>query len=370
MARIGAVAVGGGRGDMIGVAGKAVADQLGVDGGAAVLGVLEFLEHDASGAFAHHKAVAIAVVGARGLLGPVVEAGRQGAAGAKSGQRKAIDRRLGAAGDHHVGVAEGDQPSRVADRVRAGRAGGDDSVVGTLEMVSDRDLPAHQIDETAGNEKRRDAARPFLMQGHGGVVDAPKSADSRADQYPGLDLLLVGLRGPFGVAQRLRRGAHAVNDEVVNPALLLELHPVVGVEGVGSVSARHLRGDLAGQVRDVEVLDPAGPRLAGQKPAPRRLDAASDRAHHAKTGDDDPPHALHVHFLTVSCSCAASDAARRGAGVLTRQGPDRTPALALKAKTSWRKAALRTAAPGRRYFLADAFSRYLTASPTVTIVSA
>src|SRR5271154_713100 len=35
-----------------------------------------------------------------------------------------------------------------------------------------------------------------------------------------------------------------------------------------------------------------------------------------------------------------------GAGALTRQGPDWTPALALKAKTSWRKAALRPAAPG------------------------
>ena len=131
--------------------------------------------------------------------------------------------------------------------------------LGPFEIVSDRDLAAHQIDEPAGNEKRRDAARSFFMQGHGGVVDAAKSADSRADQDPGLDLLLIGLGRPFGVAQRLRRGAHAVNDEVVDPALLLGLHPVVGVEGVGRVSTRHLRGDLAGQVRNVEVLDPRRP---------------------------------------------------------------------------------------------------------------
>ena len=109
---------------------------------AARLGVLQFLEHDAARAFAHDEAVAIAVVGARGLLRPVVEAGRQRAAGAKAGQREAVDRRFGAARDHHVGVAERDQPPGVADRVRAGRAGGDDGVVGTLEIVGDRDLAA------------------------------------------------------------------------------------------------------------------------------------------------------------------------------------------------------------------------------------
>ena len=129
---------------MIGVAGKAVADQLGIDTRAAGLRVVELLEHDAACAFAHDETIAIAVIRTRGLLRPVVEARRQGAAGAKARQRKAIDRQFGAAGDHHIGVAKRDQPAGVADRVRAGRAGGDDRVIWALEIVGDRNLAAQQ----------------------------------------------------------------------------------------------------------------------------------------------------------------------------------------------------------------------------------
>ena len=102
----GAVAVLGRRGDVVGVAGQAVADHLGIDLGAARLGVLELLEHDDAGALAHDEAVAVPVVGARGLLGRVVEVGRQRAAGGEAGDARAADRRFGAAGDHHVGIAE------------------------------------------------------------------------------------------------------------------------------------------------------------------------------------------------------------------------------------------------------------------------
>ncbi len=55
-----------------------------------------------------------------------VESARQAAKPASAERR---DRRFRAAGHHHVGVAEHDQPRRVADGVRAGRAGRDDRVV-------------------------------------------------------------------------------------------------------------------------------------------------------------------------------------------------------------------------------------------------
>ena len=111
-AAIGAVAVLGRGGDVIGVAGHAVADDLGIDLGAARLGVLELLEHDDAGALAHDEAVAVLVIGARGALGLVVEAGRERAAGGEAGDREAADRRFRAAGDHHVGIAERDEPRR------------------------------------------------------------------------------------------------------------------------------------------------------------------------------------------------------------------------------------------------------------------
>ena len=141
---------GGGDGDVVGVARQAVADHLGVDLRAARLGVLVFLEHDDAGALAHDEAVAVLVVGARGLrrassLKPV-ESARQAQ---KPAIAEAVDRRFGAARHHHVGVAERDQAAGVADRVRAGRAGRDDGVVRTLEAVLDRDVAGGEIDEPA-----------------------------------------------------------------------------------------------------------------------------------------------------------------------------------------------------------------------------
>ena len=48
------------RGDVVGIAGQAVADQLGINAGAAALGVFVFFQHDRTSALAHHEAVAIA----------------------------------------------------------------------------------------------------------------------------------------------------------------------------------------------------------------------------------------------------------------------------------------------------------------------
>ena len=72
-AAIGAIAVLRRSGDVVGIARQAVADHLGVDVRAARLGVLEVLQHDDAGALAHHEAVAVLVVGARGLLRLIVE---------------------------------------------------------------------------------------------------------------------------------------------------------------------------------------------------------------------------------------------------------------------------------------------------------
>ena len=127
---------------MVGVAREAIADHLGVDLGAARLGVLVFLENHDAGALAHHEAVAVLVVGARGACRVVVEARRQRPAGREARERQPVDRRFGAAGHHHVGVAERDQPRRVADGVGAGGAGRDDRVVGALEPVLDRHVAA------------------------------------------------------------------------------------------------------------------------------------------------------------------------------------------------------------------------------------
>ena len=121
--------------------------------------MLVFFEHDHAGALAHHEAVAVLVVGPRGALRRVVEAGRERARGGKARHRNPVDRRFRAARHHHVGIAERDQAAGIADRVRAGRAGGDDRAVGALEAELDRHVAGRQIDDAARNEERRHPAR-------------------------------------------------------------------------------------------------------------------------------------------------------------------------------------------------------------------
>ena len=147
---------------------------------------------------------------------------------AKPGDRQTADRRLGAAGDHHVGIAELDQAAGVADGVGAGRAGGDHGMVGAAQLVADRDLAGGEIDQAAGNEERADPARAAVAQRDRRLVDALQAADARADQNAGGDLVVVGFGMPAGVVEGLVGGRHRVDDERIDLADFLRLHPLFG----------------------------------------------------------------------------------------------------------------------------------------------
>ena len=122
---------------MIGIARHAIAHNLGIDSRTARLGVLQFLEHHHTGTLAHDEAVTVLVIGARPPGGLVVELGGQRLAGDEAGDADAADRRFGTTRHHDVGVIERDEARRVADRVRAGGAGGDHRMVGAFETEFD-----------------------------------------------------------------------------------------------------------------------------------------------------------------------------------------------------------------------------------------
>ena len=126
------------RGDVIGVARQAIADHFGIDFRAARLGMLIFLEHDHARALAHDEAVAVLVIGAAGLFRLVVESGAERARLGEAGDADRADGRFGAAGQHDVGIVVLDHPRRVADRMGAGRAGGDHRMVGAHQAIFDR----------------------------------------------------------------------------------------------------------------------------------------------------------------------------------------------------------------------------------------
>ena len=236
------------RGDMIGVAGQAVADHFGIDIGAARLGLLIFLEHDYAGAFAHDEAVAVDVIGPAGALGFVVEIGRKRAGLGKAGDADRANRRFGAAGEHDVGIVDRDHPRGVADRVGTGRAGGDDGVVGAHQAIFDRDLARDEIDQPAVDEMRADPARPVFVEDDRFGFNPGQAADARADRDASAQPLFLAHVGETGILDRLAGGVDAVDDERVDLALDLVIHPLARIEAIFMVGRLQLAGDLAGIV--------------------------------------------------------------------------------------------------------------------------
>src|SRR5262249_52274974 len=161
-------------------------------------------------------------------------------------------------------------------------------------------------------------------------------------------LFVVGRRLPARILKRLARCAHGEDDEIVDLALFLRLHPLVGIKAaVRAVATRNLTGDLRGQIGNVEGLDAPCPAVAVDEALPGRLDAASKRCHHAEPCDDD---ASHLRFLRPQPISYSPSAATAPSNLRSQK--------TVKVRRKWRRQ------------LFAFFSRNLMASPTVRMVSA
>jgi len=120
----------------------------------------KLFEHDAAGAFAHDETVAVAIVGARALLRSIVVARRQGRQAANPASERRLTADSAPPATMTLASPSAISRGRVADRVRPSRTGRDDRMVGSLEVMLDRHMAAHQIDQAPRNEKtvRRGAA--------------------------------------------------------------------------------------------------------------------------------------------------------------------------------------------------------------------
>ena len=157
----------------------------------------------------------------------------------------------------------------------------------------DRYIAGGEIDNAARNEERRHPPRAALVQRDRRVGDALDAANAGANHDAGGVLLVGRGRLPAGVFERLLRRAHRIDDELVDLALFLRLHPLVGIVGaVGAVADRDHAGDLAGDVGDVERIDRLRPALARDQASPGVLNPATERSDHAHAGDDDTPQAI------------------------------------------------------------------------------
>lgn len=169
-----------GSGDVIGIAAVAEANEFGVDGCAALLGVLFGFENEHRAAFAQDEAVAINIEGAAGFGGFVVAAGESlhRHEGAKTQGRT---RGFGSAGDHDIDEASAEIAHGVAYGMAAAGARRSVATGGAAEAVANGDVARGGVGHELGNGEGIDAVGAFANQRGHAVFDGTDAADARAN---------------------------------------------------------------------------------------------------------------------------------------------------------------------------------------------
>jgi hypothetical protein len=188
---------------------------------------------------------------------------------------------LRAAREHGIGVAALDQLCALADRVRSGRAGGDDRVVRALDAQGDRELPARRVDEDVREEVRRDAVGAALAAHLLLVEDPVDAADRGTEDDPHAHRVEAVERG---VRHRLSRRAQREDD------VALELPDLLRRSHLRRVEVLDLGCDPDRNVAGIERADPVDSALPGQRSPPRGGRVVADRRDGAEAGDGYSPH--------------------------------------------------------------------------------
>ena len=149
---------------------------------------------------------------------------------------------------------------------------------GPFELVADRHLAGHQVDDVAGNEERADAARAAFLQDDRVFGDAVDTANAGTDHHAGRHAIGFGLGLPAGIGERFVSGRDPIQDEVADLAQFLGLKKGFRAErAVAAITARDDVRDLARKILDLELGDPAGGAAAGKQLLPAMLDAHAER---------------------------------------------------------------------------------------------
>src|SRR5271170_6853831 len=257
---IAAVAVLGGLGDVISVARHSVADNFRQNFRATALRVFQSFQNHHAGTLADNEAVAISIEGAAGVLGIVIARG-ESAHGGESANAHGGDGGFGAASDHHIGSTALNNFEGVTDGVRGSGAGGGGGGVRTFRAVTNGNVSSGEIDDSGGNEERRDFAGPAREIFGMLALDDVESADAGADVHArGIrdfrsDFQAGHFHGEIG-------GGQSELDEAPGLLQLFFLEPVERIE------IADFSGDAAVEGRGVKMSDGANAALARQQIAP------------------------------------------------------------------------------------------------------
>ena len=235
----------------------------------------------------------------------LVVARRQRAHRAEPADAHRRDRRLRAAGDHHVGVAAPDDLEGVADGVRRRRAGGAGRRVRPLGAEPDRHLAGGQVDDRRRDEERRDLARAALEQRLVLALDGREPADARRDEDADARRVLRRHLQPRVVHRELRRRDRVLDEDV-------HLLDIFLLDELQRIEALDLAGDPRRELRRVELRDRADAAAAPRRAPPSsRSVPMPERRHQADAGDDDSPIAHAAPCGATSCPWRAPRCTRR-----------------------------------------------------------
>ena len=245
--------------------------------------MLQRLQDDDAGAFAHDEAVAVLVERTR-CRGRIVVALRQRRHVGEAADGHRRDRRLGAAADHHVRITVLNRAERIADRVRARGAGGDGRVVRTTCLEAHGDDAGRDVGDEHRDEEGADLALPALAVDVVLLLEALEATDTAPDDHPGA-IRVEGALGEPRVRHRLDGGSDRVLRVRVGALRFLPLH------GPERIEPLQLARELHGEGGRIELRDSCGTGNAGLQGAPSRRHIVADRRNGPETRDDDPtPH--------------------------------------------------------------------------------
>ena len=270
---LGAEAHGVGCGDVVCIGAHAFAGELSVDLGTARLGVLQFFEDEAAGAFAHDETVAAGAEGAAGVLGVVV-AGGEGLHGGETAYAAFCDGCFGTAADNHVGLSQTDEVVGVSQRIGAGSTGGGGDVVGAMEAVEDADVSGGDVGNHLGDEEGTELGADFsTCAGIGAnlLLEGLDAADANAEDHTHA-VLIDGVEVHLAVGDGLLGSSNGILRVDVHLASLLAVDAVLL-----RVEAFDFTGELSLEFLCVEMGDGGCATLAGQQRFPSLLNRVSQR---------------------------------------------------------------------------------------------
>ena len=220
---------------------------------------LELLEHEHARALAHHEPRPRRVERPRRPR-RVLLLGDEPAHRAEAGEDQRVHARLGAAGEHRVGVAAPDQLGALADRVRAGRARRDRRVVRARGSPSEiASCPHAESTSTFGMKFGETRSGPRSRSTSRLLHDPDEAADRGAEDDP--DAVGVVRPSSAGVGRPPPRRAEREQHVAVELAHLLRRGDPAGSKSLTSAAIAHR--ELA-RVERADPVDAAPPLDRGR----------------------------------------------------------------------------------------------------------